>query len=137
MNSSTVGGPGNLLSRAGPGTCLSRSLVGALAVLFLIPVAHKVWDADAPGRCIRTLMAFDRPHHEDPLRALAATIEKAPTSDPCLFEKATIEEFEESDEITPFFTTLETTTPPSTSGLRPSRLVRPHIDPHSPQRLRC
>jgi hypothetical protein len=32
----------------------------ALIATLIIPLAHGVWDAQAPGRCIRILKAFDR-----------------------------------------------------------------------------
>ncbi len=112
-------------------------VVAVLALLLLIPVAHQVWDADAPGRCIRTLKAFDRTEHKDPLHDLVANLTRPAAYDACYHEKATIEEFEESDEVCPSLATFETIPPPIPPGPRPSGLARSDAPVLVLQRLRC
>lgn len=123
--------------RPWPGSPIRRLLGAALALLFLIPVAHQIWDADAPGRCIRTLMAFDRPEHEDPLHALTSQFAKAATPDGCPCEEAVIEEFDETDEIAPNLAALPLPAPPTLPGFRPSRPALLSTPTFAYQRLRC
>lgn len=94
MNRDLYAGPGSGPSRNG--RSLRAALVGLLAGLFVIPLAHGVWSADAPGRCIRTLHAYrclkrqEQPGQLGPrssgLPAFVSIVERA--HDPARFEAA-------------------------------------------------